>query len=284
MTNLGGLDSRLVALFDGRAVFWIALVVALGVGAAHAVAPGHGKAITAAYLAGTRGRHRDAVRLGVIVAGMHTFSVLVLALIWVGVSGMASFGTETATAWMQALAGVIVVIVGAGLVYRHLRGRGGHGHHHGHGHTHEHGHSHSHAHATGKAHQEHHHHGDRTEELTEERTEELTDPWSRRGLAALALSGGLLPSPSAFLVLVSGLLTGRALGAVALVIVFGIGMAVTLTGVGVMTIRGFAFLEKRLRGRTAAARLAAWTPVVAGVTVATGGCLYLLAAVSALST
>ncbi|WP_066944347.1 nickel/cobalt transporter [Streptomyces lushanensis] len=299
MTNLGGLDSRLVALFDGRAVFWIALVVALGVGAAHAVAPGHGKAITAAYLAGTRGRHRDAVRLGVIVAGMHTFSVLVLALIWVGVSGMASFGTETATAWMQALAGVVVIAVGAGLVQRHLRGRGGHGHRHGHTHAHTHTHSHPHGYthtpAPGAAPQGHHRHGDRAEELaegptdrrsekpTDGRTEEPTDPWSRRGLAALALSGGLLPSPSAFLVLVSGLLTGRALGAVALVVVFGIGMALTLTGVGVMTIRGFAFLEQRLRGGKAAARLAAWTPVVAGVTVATGGCLYLLAAVSTLS-
>ncbi|MGW2056416.1 HoxN/HupN/NixA family nickel/cobalt transporter [Streptomyces sp. NPDC001840] len=271
MTDLGGLDSRLVALFDGRAVFWIALVVALGVGAAHAVAPGHGKAITAAYLAGTRGRVRDAVRLGVIVAAMHTFSVLVLALVWVGVSGTAAFGTETATAWMQAAAGLIVVAVGAGLVYRHLRGHGGHGHGHEHGHSHTHGHTHGHHHS----HPGHHH---------PTHTHELTDPWSRRGLAALALSGGLLPSPSAFLVLVSGLLTGRAAGAVVLVVVFGVGMAVTLTGVGVMSIRGFAFLENRLRGKTAAAKLAAWTPVVAGLTVATAGCLYLLAAVSTLST
>ncbi|WP_046498833.1 HoxN/HupN/NixA family nickel/cobalt transporter [Streptomyces odonnellii] len=291
MTDLGGLDSRLVALFDGRAVFWIALVVALGVGAAHAVAPGHGKAITAAYLAGTRGRVRDAVRLGVIVAAMHTFSVLVLALVWVGVSGTAAFGTETATAWMQAAAGVIVVAVGASLVYRHLRGHGGHGHSHTHGHEHGHAHGHSgehgHSHAQGHDHEQghpahpghHHHHPAHTHT----HTHELTDPWSRRGLTALALSGGLLPSPSAFLVLVSGLLTGRAAGAVVLVVVFGIGMAVTLTCVGVMSIRGFAFLEKRLRGGTAATRLAAWTPVVAGLTVATAGCLYFLAAVSTLS-
>ncbi|QXE37740.1 hypothetical protein KQY30_29410 [Streptomyces sp. GMY02] len=278
MTDLGGLDSRLVALFDGRAVFWIALVVALGVGAAHAVAPGHGKAITAAYLAGTRGRVRDAVRLGVIVAAMHTFSVLVLALVWVGVSGTAAFGTETATAWMQAAAGVIVVAVGAGLVYRHVRGHNGHGHSHSHahGHDHTHGHDHEQGHPAHSAHPGHHH--------PPTHTHELTDPWSRRGLTALALSGGLLPSPSAFLVLVSGLLTGRAAGAVVLVVVFGVGMAVTLTCVGVMSIRGFAFLERRLRGRTAATRLAAWTPVIAGVTVATAGCLYFLAAVSTLST
>ncbi|MEV4629722.1 hypothetical protein AB0J90_25995 [Micromonospora sp. NPDC049523] len=323
MTGINGLDSRLIALFDSGAVFWLALLVALGVGAAHAVAPGHGKSVTAAYLVGTRGRYRDAVRLGAIVALMHTFSVLVLALVWVGLTGAAGLGTKTITAWLQVLAGLVVIGVGAHLTYRHLRGHGhshthGHGHSHapGHGHSHAPGHGHSHApghghsHAPGHSHEpepvaehshdhavdgahaasatatltadpvtateaaHHHHHHD---------ADEMTDPWSRRGLLALGLSGGLLPSPSAFLVLVSGLLTGRALDAVILVIVFGIGMAVTLTGVGVLTIRGYALLAGRSRSWSPLAKVIGWVPAAAGVVVALGGCLYVLAALTVLT-
>ncbi|WP_046503310.1 nickel/cobalt transporter [Streptomyces odonnellii] len=280
MTGAGSLDNHLIALFDGRSLFWVALIVALGVGAAHAVAPGHGKSITAAYLVGTRGNYKDAARLGVIVATMHTFSVLVLALLWVGVSSTA-ISTKTATAWMQAGAGAVVAIVGVGLVYRHLRGRGhahGHGHSHGHDHSHGHGHRHSHEHhgpetaSRDDAAHSHHHHA-----------EEMTNPWSRKGLAALALSGGLLPSPSAFLIFVSGLLTGRALGALAVVITFGVGMALTLTAVGVATIRGFAVMERQFRGRTAMARLRTWTPALAGAAVVVVGCLYIFAAVTTLT-
>ncbi|GAA3740349.1 hypothetical protein GCM10022225_24430 [Plantactinospora mayteni] len=281
-----GLEGRLVAIFDGRGVFWLALVVALGVGAAHAVAPGHGKSVTAAYLVGTRGRYRDAVRLGVIVAAMHTFSVLVLALAWVGLSGAASLGTKTVTAWMQVAAGLLVIGVGAHLSWRHLRGRGSH--HHGHSHSHSHvlaGHGHGavsvadhdHGHDQGHDHRHGHRHGHRHD------VPAPTDPWSRRGLTVLALSGGLLPSPSAFLVLVSGLLTGRALDALVLVLAFGIGMAGTLTGVGVITIRGFALLTGTARRWPLAATATAWLPAVAGLAVSLGGCLYLVAAISVLT-
>lgn len=276
---MNGLDDRLVRLFDGGTVFWVLLLVALGVGAAHAVAPGHGKTITAAYLVGTRGRYREALRLGVIVAAMHTFSVLVLALAWVGLSGVASLGTRSLTAWLQVAAGVVVIAVGAHLTYRHLRGRGHH-HHHGHGHDHgdhshdhrlghSHGHDHGHSHGHDGAAPGHHHHHP-----------EPTDPWSRRGLVALAVSGGLLPSPSAFLLLVSGLLTGRAFDAVVLVVAFGVGMATTLTAVGVATIRGAALLSAHTRRWSA---IATWTPVLAGAAVAAGGCLYVVMAVSTLT-
>ncbi|MDT0317906.1 HoxN/HupN/NixA family nickel/cobalt transporter [Streptomyces millisiae] len=253
MTNLEGLDSRLVALFDSGTVFWVAAVVALGVGAAHAVAPGHGKSITAAYLVGVRGRYRDALRLGLAVALMHTVSVLLLASAWVGVTGAGGFATEAVTAWMQVAAGLVVIAVGGHLVRRHLRDRGHHHHHHDHDHDH------------------HHDHG------------RAPDPWSRRGLTALAVSGGLLPSPSAFLVLVSGMLTGRSLNAVILVLLFGLGMAGTLTGVGVLTVRGHALLAGRARHGRLATAAAAWAPALAGAAVGLGGCLYLLAAVATLT-
>ncbi|MER5458109.1 hypothetical protein ABT008_25380 [Micromonospora sp. NPDC002389] len=273
MNDLNGLDERLIALFDNAALFWVALVVAVGVGAAHAVAPGHGKSITAAYLVGTHGRYRDALRLGVIVAVMHTFSVLVLALVWTGLSGVADLGTRTITAVLQVVAGIVVIGVGAYLIRRHLTKRGHHHHHHhgGDGHHHHH---------HGDDGHHHHHHGD---DGHHHHHDVPVDPWSRRGLIALGLSGGLLPSPSAFLILVSGLLTGRSLGAVVIVLGFGVGMALTLTGVGVLTIRGQALLAGRAGRGALVAGLAAWMPAIAGAAVCLGGCLYVAAAVSALA-
>ncbi|MEO3868736.1 sulfite exporter TauE/SafE family protein [Nonomuraea sp. B12E4] len=254
MNGFTGPENYLVALFDGAGVFWLALVVALGVGALHAVAPGHGKSVTAAYLIGIHGRYRDAVRLGVVVALMHTVSVLALALAWVGLTS-AAVGTQAVTAWLQVIAGAVVIAVGAHLTYRHLRLHKPHGHGDSHGHGHGHGHS----------------------------RDQPADPWSRRGLTALALSGGLVPSPSAFIVLVSGLLTGRAVDAVVLVLAFGLGMAVTLTAVGVVTVRGAALLSRRTPGLRLVRAAVAWTPALAGVAVTIGGCLYLATAVTALS-
>ncbi|MBM7784789.1 HoxN/HupN/NixA family nickel/cobalt transporter [Tenggerimyces flavus] len=252
MNGLNGLEQRLLGLFDNAAVGWVVLGVALLAGALHALAPGHGKTIAAAYLVGARQRYRDAAVLGGIVAGMHTFSVLVLALVWVGVSGIASLGTEAVTAWLQVVAGVVVIGVGASLTVRQLRrvrepAAHGHGHGHGHGHVHDDG-----------------------------------APWSGKGLVVLGLSGGLLPSPSAFLVLVSGLLTGRAVFAVVLVAAFGVGMAATLTAVGLLAVRGQTALSERAATATRLTALVAWLPVAGGAVVAVGGFLYLVTAVGVL--
>lgn len=289
MTGISGFETRLIEMFDSGAVFWLALLVALGVGAAHSVAPGHGKSITAAYLVGTRGRYRDALRLGLIVALMHTVSVLVLAIGWVGLSGVASVGTERITAWMQVLAGLVVIGVGLHLAYRQLRGAGHHHQHADHEH-HHHDHSaedHHHDHPRETRHDSagsvavrarpaahHHHHHDEVA---------LTDPWSRRGLVAIGLSGGLLPSPSAFLVLVSGLLTGRAVDAIVLVGAFGVGMAATLTAVGALTIRGWSAVSGRGGGWAPVRALVARMPLIAGLAVAGGGAIYLVLAARSLA-
>lgn len=339
MNSVNGYERHLIALFDSRGVFWVALVVALGVGALHAVAPGHGKTVTAAYLVGVRGRNRDALRLGVIVAIMHTLSVLVLATAWVGLTGAAGYGTQTVTTWMQVATGLVVISVGGHLTYRQFRRRGA-GHTHSHSHTehhpveqpepalagstrhgagpdtphtphthsgedhHRHPHlaadepepddapGHTHAHASGHTHgpghgpghgHEHGHGPGHGHGHTHGHSHDGLDPWSRRGLLALALSGGLLPSPSAFIVLVSGLLTGRSIDAIVLVLAFGVGMAATLTAVGVMTVRGQALVSRHTQGRPLVARVAAWTPAVAGLGVSLCGVLYLVAALSALT-
>ncbi|MFE2447032.1 hypothetical protein ACFXDF_34110 [Streptomyces sp. NPDC059426] len=248
----------LVSLLDHGAAVPVALLVAAAVGALHACAPGHGKSLAAGYLVGGRGRPRDAVWLGGIVAVMHTLSVAVLAVGW-WLAAKNAPDMKLLTGWLQLVAALVVAGVGVSLLWRHLRHRGHqHPHHHGHGHSH-HGHSHpDHSHH-GHGHGHSHHITDAPSLLT----------W--RGLVVLGTSGGLLPSPSAFLVLLTGLLTGRTGIALAMVAAFGAGMALTLMSVGLIVLRGRdALLDRASRS----ALLRTWVPRIplfAASAVAAGG-------------
>ncbi|WP_413754265.1 hypothetical protein NRF20_41865 [Streptomyces sp. R-74717] len=255
----GAWTTDLTSLLDHGSALPLALLVAAAVGALHACAPGHGKSLAAGYLVGGRGRPRDAVWLGGIVAVMHTFSVAALAVGW-WLAANSTPDIAALTGWLQLIAALVVAGVGVSLLRRHLRHRRHHQPHHGPDHDHEHGHDHRHDH--GHDHGHSHHIPDAPSLLT----------W--RGLVLLGASGGLLPSPSAFLVLLTGLLTGKVGIALAMVVAFGLGMALTLTGVGLIVLRGRdALLDRVSRSRT----LRTWTPrvpllaasaVVAGGTVA----------------
>ncbi|MGW8557887.1 HoxN/HupN/NixA family nickel/cobalt transporter [Streptomyces tubercidicus] len=273
----GGIwTTDLASLLDHGAALPTALLVAAAVGALHACAPGHGKSLAAGYLVGGRGRPRDAVWLGGIVAVMHTLSVAVLAVGW----WLVSKGTPDVaalTGWLQLLAALVVVGAGVRLLLKHLRHRGrgegevpgrahrgsghGGGRDHGHGHGHGNGRDHGHAHGDGHDHGHRHHIPDAPSLLT----------W--RGIVLLGAAGGLLPSPSAFLVLLAGLLTGKVAVALAMVAAFGAGMALTLTGVGLLVLRGRdALLDRLSRSRA----LRTWTlrvPVFAASAVVAGGTL-----------
>lgn len=246
----------LAALLDHRAALPLALLVAALVGAFHACALGHGKMLAAGFLLGGRARARHALWLGVIVATMHTASVAALAVGW-WLAAESAPDVAALTGWLQLIAALVVVGVGVNLLRRHrsaLTHRHSHDHTHGHGHDHTHGHGHTHGHSHG------HSHVVPTESL-------LT--W--RGLVLLGTSGGLLPSPSAFLVLLSGLLTGRFGVALLMVAAFGIGMALTLTGVGLAVLRG---RDALLAQASKSAKLRAWTlrlPVAAASAVVAGG-------------
>ena len=199
----------------GTLLFGI-LALAMGFGAAHALGPGHGKTIMAAYLVGTRGRPRDAIALAGVVSLMHTVSVLVLALVLFRLER--SVPGERIYPWLTLVSGVLVMGVGAWLlVTRWRRRRSAHAEH-GHG---EHGHGHRHVpHAEVK-------------------------PLSRGGIAALGASGGLFPSPSAVVVLVSTFSVGRAALGLAIVAAFSVGLAVTLAAVGCALALGRGLLERR---------------------------------------
>jgi ABC-type nickel/cobalt efflux system permease component RcnA len=234
--------TRVSATATGPIGMSLAVVVALLVGALHALAPGHGKSLVAFALAGRQERAgRAAITVGATVTVTHTASVLVLGLL---VAGATSVVPVSLFSVISVVTGAMVLILGAVLLRNALRNRGHsqrHGHGHGHGHDHPHPHPHLHSHepepdtdlvggGTAVAVREHTHtHDGDTTAL----------PTARRGmLVTLGITGGLLPSPSALIVLLAAVAAGRAWYGVLLVLSFGIGMALTLAGVGFAVLRG----------------------------------------------
>jgi len=198
----------------------VAVLLAVALGAAHALAPGHGKTVMAAYLVGLRGTLGQAVTIGATVTVAHTAGVLILGLV---LSTTRAVASERVYPWLGLGSGLLLAAVGVGLLARARPGHGDghprdHGHHHGHGHPHLHGDGHPPA----------------------------GPPLGRRGLVALGLAGGLVPSPSAVVVLLGGIALGRAWFGVALVLAYGLGMAATLTGVGLLLARLRTRLDRRL--------------------------------------
>jgi len=243
------------------------LAVAFLIGCGHALAPGHGKTIMAAYLVGTRGRPLDAVFLGLIVSAMHTTSVLVLGVLLYRLDQ--SFAIDRIYPVLTLLSGFVVVLFGAWLAttrLRRLRREAGepdrdHDHDHDHDHGHDHGHG-SHNHGP----------GGHTHELPEG-----VAPLSRRGLVLLASSGGVVPSPSAVIVLVSALTLGRLGLGLSLIVAFSFGLAATLSAVGLALVYGRRVADARLSVR--AIRL---FPVLGATAILVLGTLLVINGVQAL--
>ncbi|WBB70790.1 cobalt transporter [Micromonospora sp. WMMD812] len=235
-----GFGDRLIEIVQSPGFVPVALVIAFVAGAAHGLAPGHGKSLAAAYLIGSRGRVRDAAWLGLSVAAMHSVSVLAIAVAWTFFSLSDLVSLERLTTGLQFAAGLTVVAVGLWLLLRHLRRRG---HHHAHGHSHDHSHTHDHSH--GHTHT------------------------SRPGLLLLGVSGGLTPSPAAFLVLVTGIFAGRAGFALLLVACFGLGLAAVLFTVGLLALTGRSLVARAASSRALLQLGARVAPVLAagGITL-----------------
>lgn len=246
--DLGAWEAELLQLFDAGGLTVVGLLGALAVGIGHAMAPGHGKTLSAAYLAGTRGRLRDAVLLGAAVAAMHTASVAALALAWWSAGGLLP-QLDGVTNGLGVMTGILVAAVGVTMLLRHR------------GHAHDHG-------------------GDRglPDRTATHDPQDPVDPnhhfvaRSRSGIAAMAALGGLVPSPSAFLVLVTGLATGQAWRAMAFLTAFAVGMALTVALLGTLVMRGRVVLEARAGGHHFT-RLLALIPRASAVAVVLGGVL-----------
>ena len=139
----------------------VALVVSFVLGGLHALTPGHGKAIVAAYLVGSKGRVIDAVFLGLVVTFTHTFSVIALGIVMLVAQG---FAPEDIVPWLSLFSGVLIVGIGAWLLTRNMKqyySGGAHSHAHGHQHPHPHNHSHAddHSHDHDHPHTDDHDHG-----------------------------------------------------------------------------------------------------------------------------
>ena len=248
MVGLRVFQRRVAAYFKGEFSLWAfaaLLLAAFAYGGVHALAPGHAKTITAAYLIGSHATPWHAVLLGIVVTASHTWSILALALVTHLFYG-GEVRPETHGAVM-AVSGGLIVLLGLGQFASRLRGRGFLHHHGPGGHTHVHGAA-DHHHAHEHPHDAHAHH----------------DPI--KSLVFLGFSGGIVPCPGALWIYFLALSLHRTFEGILLITALGAGLAVVLTAVGLVTVRVRRGLERRrariettgLQERPLVGRAAAW--------------------------
>ncbi|TML63921.1 MAG: high frequency lysogenization protein HflD [Actinobacteria bacterium] len=192
------------------------LAAALFWGAAHALSPGHGKTIVTAYLVGSRGTPLHAALLGLIVTLTHTVGVFALGLVTLSLSQFVV--PDRLYPWLNLVSGLLVVGVGAAVLWSRIRHRVAHAraaaYHHD---------DHDHEHAAGL-------------------------DW--RSLVGVGVSGGLLPCPSALVVLLAAISLHRVAFGLLLIVAFSAGLALSITGVGLVAVLAKrAFNRVRFDGR-----------------------------------
>jgi nickel/cobalt exporter len=212
-------------------VILASLAAALFWGAAHALSPGHGKTIVTAYLIGRRGTPRDAALLGAIVTVTHTIGVFALGLVTLALSQW--IVPDRLYPWINVVAGMLVVAIGLSVLaarVAHLRAhRRGHEHHH-----------------------HHHDHGDTI---------------SRRSLVAVGVSGGILPCPSALVVLLAAISLHRVAFGLVLIVAFSLGLALSITGIGLVAV----LVKKSFAQRNVDGLLIRALPAVSALVILTAG-------------
>lgn len=312
----------------------LAVLLSIALGAGHALLPGHGKTIMAAYLVGRRGRLRDVITVGATVTITHTLGVIILGLL---ISFTTAIAPTAAEQDLGIVSGLIIGAVGAGLLLTALRRRprqsstapappvetiplrtdyahsevlntdtagavrasahragnlatlsrasrqkegtptGDHPSspplstdardspfpenprsHHGHHHSHE---------------------ASNAKEASNQR-----QPYGTGGLIGLGVAGGLVPSPSALLVLLAAIALGRTIFGLILVLGYGLGMAAALTAAGLLLVRIRHRLIKLTGGRRLASiqRLLVALPILTAGLVLTVGVLLTIRALEGL--
>ena len=297
--ELAGLLSRTL---DTPAALAAALLVAVGLGAAHALTPGHGKTIVGAYLVGSRGTARHALFLGLTTTITHTAGVFALGFLVLVASEFVL--PEKLYPWLGVLSGLLVVGIGLSILRGHVghwlahrrgdshdhgpyhfhfgkghsHGPGGHSHDHGHDHgaltsdqpsatpvsgtralafaglsggtavasparqhTHDHAHGHDHAHDHDHPHDHAHGHDHSHDDV---HAADRPDALSWRSLLALGISGGLLPCPSALILMLSAIALRQVGVGLVLILAFSVGLAGVLTGIGLIMVYAGRFLER----------------------------------------
>jgi ABC-type nickel/cobalt efflux system permease component RcnA len=303
----GGVAAELPSIFQSTDltpfVLLASLASAVALGAWHALTPGHGKTLMAAYLVGSRGTSLHAVGLGLSVATSHTLGIVALALVIVGAQGV--LPPDVVVRVTPVVAAVSILAIGGWMLLSEVRRRrasrvakagvpdhahahdraqahpldeAADGHEHGagghdHGTGHDHDHSAAHVHAAGDGHVADNAHAadlDAGVHSHGGRAHSHLPPADRtlswRGLFVLGLAGGLIPSTSALLILLGSIATGRPAFGLVLVVAFGLGMAAVMTGVGLVMVVARSRLD-RMPSRSTLGRLATAAPLLASVAV-----------------
>jgi ABC-type nickel/cobalt efflux system permease component RcnA len=228
-------------------VIAVSLFAALGLGAFHALEPGHGKTLVAAYLIGSRGTAWHALLLGLTVTASHTIGVYALG----GVALFASHYVlpEQLYPWLGFTSGMFIMGMGIVLLkqawkrrldcYRHSSGhnRDHSSHHHGHSHDPAHAHVHEHPHHQHSHSHSHHPHS------PHENPEEVPSV-SYGALLTLGITGGMIPCPAALVVMLSAVALQRITFGLLLIVAFSFGLAAVLVGTGLLLVSARSTVQR----------------------------------------
>ncbi|MDQ6942370.1 MAG: oligosaccharide flippase family protein [Candidatus Eremiobacteraeota bacterium] len=270
-----------------------ALLLAIALGALHALEPGHGKTLLAVSLVGARATPRQAVILAVALTVAHTAGVLALGFVVLAATRW--IVPEQIYPWITLASGLFVTILGARAVAREVRKRLPIAHAHAHVHQEAQPHEHDHAHAPGQHHHTHaehatfvhHHHGDplgehghdhanphdhdhaQLDDVAHARAHAIpgTAPLTFRTAVIAAASGNVAPCPAALVVLLAAISLHRIGYGLALIVAFSVGLAMVLTVLGIAVVRSAAWLVARPQFD----RVARFAPLVTASVIALVG-------------
>jgi nickel/cobalt exporter len=240
-------------------VILVSILVALFWGAAHALSPGHGKTVVAAYLVGSRGTARHAVFLGLTVTLTHTIGVFALGGITLWLSRYLL--PETLYPWLNVISGALVIVIALALAYQRLRGilqqKAAS--------ASDHSHDSFELAAEGTGYDLVHSHGGVTHSHLPPGAAGTRVTW--RGLLALGVSGGLIPCPSALVLLLGAVALGRVGFGIVLVIAFSFGLAILLTAIGLLMV----YAQRLFARFSFEARVPRLLPVASALVMALAG-------------
>lgn len=257
-------------------------------GGMHALEPGHGKTVVAAYLIGSKGKKIDAVILGLIVTLTHTFSVILLAVAAKVASTRITMTEESLHGYIGIFAGLLILAVGLWMLVNRMRGKdplhfqghshthdhhnhhshndNHHDHHHdleAHGHSHNHDGNHDHHHHS----HDHHHHDDleanshshdgnhdheHNSQHVHTHEEKRCGYWQ---LLLLGISGGLVPCPAAIAILLASIGSGRLEEGLTYILLFSLGLAFVLIAIGITVVSAGKFAARFLDAKQFAGKI-----------------------------
>ena len=225
----------------GLGIALLAALISAGLGALHALEPGHGKTIVAAYLVGSQGTAKHAFLLGMIVTAAHTAGVYLLGAITIYAQKYVL--PERIYPFLGVLSGVLIAGMGCYLFLQRYLGE-------------EFSHTHNYAVAAG---------GESAKSSQTQRSRTV----SGKQLVVLGVTGGIIPCPAALVVLLSAVALHRTVFGLYLIVAFSLGLAAVLIAMGMITVyAGRVMSSLRLEGPF----IRKWLPMGSAAMITFLGC------------